>query len=412
MVEISKQTSRAFNTKITMSEGNSASDLSPILPSGEGQPSSSSDSSPILPSGEEQPLSSSDVSGGPLAGAGEEVSINNASAARPDEGEAQTADPETKLDFDPDSAFDEPGRIGSALLPPPNKLWTLVDSLGIPTIDLGTNPSPLVILQFVYDMERYKVEDETVRKLILTKALRGHREKEWCRKLNYHFDKIMNKILYRMMQTKEWIDLKGRLEMGEKFGEDVESHIHYFRLIAKYMGLKAESDRTKSLFVKSLGPEIMHPLLARKKDGRSYKNFADIVRAAQSCNAIYVKTVGRNKENGTAELAAAASAYKADRVSLKRMRDESDEEDSDDEEAAAVNYEDGVYFPSKRAKGKIHIDRKQVTCFVCGRKGHLARECRQRKTQGRHNKGNLKKKGGGFNNHKIEQACAFGETQE
>ena len=100
--------------------------------------------------------------------------------------------------------------------------------------------------------------------------------------MNYHSEMVMNKVLNRIMQTKEWINLKGNLEMGEKFGEDVETHIHYFKLIAKYMGLNAESNRTKSLFVKSLGPEIMHPLLAKEKDGSTYKNFADIVRAAQS----------------------------------------------------------------------------------------------------------------------------------
>ena len=200
---------------------------------------------------------------------------NNSSDSDPD------PDPDPKLDVDFDKAFDKGRPKGRVFLPQEGEAWKgALKELRVPTLNLQENPSPLSVLQFLYDMERYRTDDKVVQSLILQKALLGTREAEWCLKTDYDFERIKTRILHWMMHTEAWKQVKHKLENGERLSSDIETHIRLFKLVAKYMGLKAESETTKEYFIQSIGMSILPPAATRNDDG-TFKKFHVIERLAK-----------------------------------------------------------------------------------------------------------------------------------
>ena len=85
--------------------------------------------------------------------------------------EERTTDLEASLDFKVDKSFDEPE--WDAYLPPSAKIVEGFNSLKIPQINTDQKPTPMTILQFVYDMMGYRRMDPAVKKPVMAKAFQG-----------------------------------------------------------------------------------------------------------------------------------------------------------------------------------------------------------------------------------------------
>jgi len=92
-------------------------------------------------------------------GRGDDEGDKKPSAPKRKEKELGTTGPtdkEAHLEFVPDIAFDEPGRAGSAALPPAKQLWSVLTQIGIPTINIDEKPKARDVLEFIYKMEIYR----------------------------------------------------------------------------------------------------------------------------------------------------------------------------------------------------------------------------------------------------------------
>ena len=80
-----------------------------------------------------------------------------------------------------------------------------------------------------------------------------------------------------MRSRRDRLDFKAPLELGQPLSQDLNTHIHLFKQVAMYMGLKAENADTKELFIRSvrcLDPELL------KDDSGNYVSFERILQAA------------------------------------------------------------------------------------------------------------------------------------
>ena len=132
------------------------------------------------------------------------------------------------------------------------------------------------MLKFVDDMRKYRGVERTARDAILNKAMKGSQGKEWCYKFGHDFDYVINKLINQMMQREDWKDLMVKMVRGESFAESLEEHLKYFKLVAKYMGMRAEDQLTKK------GPSLLggcrsHPAFQRARRRRK------IYRLSSNC---------------------------------------------------------------------------------------------------------------------------------
>ena len=68
-----------------------------------------------------------------------------------------------------DEDFDYGQRARKAVLPPLKDIWQTVPHMGIPQINLDKEPSVFVVLDFLYRMQRYRVEQkELVEPILIT----------------------------------------------------------------------------------------------------------------------------------------------------------------------------------------------------------------------------------------------------
>jgi len=134
------------------------------------------------------------------------------------------------------------------------------------------------MLDFIYAMQRYHVDNQALMEPILIEACQGKMEREWCASVDFDFTKVMCKLVKWMTNRKDWLLVRLRLEEGVKLNEDLEKHLKYFGMIAKYAHMEAESDRTKRLLLLSLGGTVR---MSEAKDGsRKFKRFKAIARMA------------------------------------------------------------------------------------------------------------------------------------
>jgi len=68
-----------------------------------------------------------------------------------------------------------------------------------------------------------------------------------------------------------------KLEQGEAFSPDLGMHIHRFRMVATYMGLRADRDEIKQLFIDSVQG---CPMEGTKDANRKYKSLIEIMQIA------------------------------------------------------------------------------------------------------------------------------------
>lgn len=118
------------------------------------------------------------------------------------------------------------------------------------------------------------MDDEEQQAILLQMALKGKREYEWCLKCNNDFDRVMKRIGHWMRHRDAWVEVTAKISRCERLSADFEQHMRYFKLIAMHMHMKKGASRTKELFIKSLGPEIIRPAEA-KREGR-YKELLSL----------------------------------------------------------------------------------------------------------------------------------------
>ena len=267
-----------------------------------------------------------------------------------------------KIPFDPDTVLTKQidlsfiqGEVRKIPLPPARRIWSEVQHIPTPMIDMDTSPKTMEILQFLYEMRAFPIHENEIMIPIMTKALKGTLGRAWMETAYGDCEKTLNVMANWMMKQPDWITTKARLELGKTFSNDLTVHIHYFKLVAMYMGLKAESDETKQLFIKTLRPMALSGV--RKSNG-SFKTFPEIVQVAlmNKHDFEYFAKAKAIQEKSEGEETTA--------VALKRPRSES-------------RYARPVSSPER--SNKRRNDLANVRCYSCGSLGHISRDCRNKK---------------------------------
>ena len=175
-------------------------------------------------------------------------------------------DPDTVLRKKIDKSFLTDDDVAKIKLPQADQVYKIVDKLPIPQIDVNANPNTLTTVQFLYEMMAFADNDPQSLRPVVAKAFQGTTGKSWCSSTQYDLTKTTNLLTNWMWKRQDWIDTKGKLELGKPLSDNLVTHIHYFRLIAMYMGLEAESEETKQLFIDSV--KCLPMDRARDADGK------------------------------------------------------------------------------------------------------------------------------------------------
>ncbi len=269
-------------------------------------------------------------------------------------------DPEARLYITTDPAFDETHPAIIPQIPKGSSAFSWVEKFDFPSINTDENPSALAVLTFVHDILPYKDVEPSVLQLILSKAIRGSEGRSWCRTFRFNFDCIISKLINRMMQEKEWEDLICKVIKGVRFSDDIETHIRTFKMVAKYMGMEADDERTKRLFIKSMGPGVLLPSTVVNRSGKT-EAFKKLVQMALANRAAF------------SQVAQEAQGVAAASVQLAAPSGEGPAPEEGG--VAAVAYE----RPRKRAKPADGMRPREIVCYYCHKPGHYAQDCRKRK---------------------------------
>ena len=269
-------------------------------------------------------------------------------------------DPDTVFARKIDKRFVQGEEMARAHLPPPEQLWNVREKLGIPQIDIDANPNTKAVLQFIYRLNAYRPEAGGAAMPILMQAFQGPTGASWCCSAGYDFDKTINMLLNLlnwMVRREDWFQLKTQVERGIPLSDNLNTHIFFFKRVAMYMGLEVEGEDTKRLFIRSL--KYLPMALAKNPDG-SFKSFAGIIQMALEDKD---KFHGSQKESAPPSEQGGEDPTAA--MAMKRPRYGNGE-----------NNNPGKY---RNVKGKK--SRNSVVCYNCGKRGHIASQCRAPKNK-------------------------------
>jgi len=271
--------------------------------------------------------------------------------------------------LDPELEYDNQE---SALLPPEKKIWEHVNKVQVPTIDLSQPPiDPVKVLLFLNDIGKYHYDNRAAQGLILQKALLGKMERGWMVEADYNLDRLIKRILKWIRNTDEWAKLEYEVKTGRTFSSDKEEHIRRFKLVAKYLGYRAEDDVTKDRFIRSLKPFNI-PLQPLKDNGK-YKKFS-VIEALAKATPSLTANVTNSGTGDDRRLAAAVTT--TERTTADNQQDEYPEEDQEVDTLAVITGKKGFVRPrdvggnnretTKPPANKIARNSGKHQCPLCG----------------------------------------------
>jgi len=184
----------------------------------------------------------------------------------------------------------------------------------------------------------------------------------------------MNKLLNTMMWSREWPELKARWEKGEHLAADFDNHLHYFKLVSKYSGMRAETRTLKKIFMRSFGPAVISAAEAVDKRGK-FRDFRTMVRLAAAGKAHFGSTEEVDRASNLSDDFSACLDKKPG--SLPQGILASQEERKEEGELAAVGFrpEQSKARRERRPRRSAEGGGNTPKCFFCGKGGHIARNC-------------------------------------
>jgi len=123
-------------------------------------------------------------------------------------------DPNTVLRREVDLSFFE-GKNCSYPLPKTQDPVKILKAITIPHIDLDAEPDSRTILNFLYDIMAFPIEDKLIMMYFLSAAIDGHKAKGWMRATRYDCKKILHIIINWMIKRDDWIKFKSKLEQSK-----------------------------------------------------------------------------------------------------------------------------------------------------------------------------------------------------
>ena len=234
-------------------------------------------------------------------------------------------------------------------------VYPTVAHIGVPMINVDTKPPAVNVMDFVRTLWTFPKDKPEWSYAILNMAFQGPTGKAWCMEARYDFFRVINRLAEWLQQQDDWHQLRAKLEKGQALSDDMSTHINLFRPVAMFMGLKADSDQTKLLFIRSLGGFSIDSM--RTADGH-LKDLSEMFSAARfNCRSfnILARAEALIEKNQEDKPAIATAALARQDIPAEQQR------------------------PSKRFRpdydGAYGVPEQPVICYLCGGVGHMARSC-------------------------------------
>ena len=140
-------------------------------------------------------------------------------------------DPEACLQFEMDPEFDDPVQDNAVVIPSKiDRVLPAPSGLGVPTVNPSAGPKSLEVLEFIDRLREYENLDRARLNVLMKNAFKGDLGQKWYHRFGGDYELLKNKLLNWMMHCQEWLDLNAKLVRGERFSDDMETHIRQFKL--------------------------------------------------------------------------------------------------------------------------------------------------------------------------------------
>ena len=173
-----------------------------------------------------------------------------------------------------------------------------------------------------------------------------------------------------MKNRDDWVALKGNLDRGRLLSDNLTAHIRYFKQVAMYAGMKAESDDTKELFIKTMS---LIPMEGVKDGENKYKSFYEIVKIAKDNKTRFECLAKLESHYRKIQQESITAAIQTNQL-RKTLSSRSNPQQRNRYDSNASR---GKSKQQKKFKQRPIAKRNaEKICARCGHTGHRAEECR------------------------------------